>query len=152
MHFYRPDKVPVKMTAKEAAAIAGLVLAGTGGALLIANKPKPPAIEVKSLSAELGKKTIPPSTVYKMPFGDGGFVYASKYDVTTQLLDGGQVREKMVIYLDQSPCAWRATAADTCRQVDGGAAPVRATMQAGAWDTTSACTRKACVIYQGETE
>jgi len=46
------------------------------------------------------------------------------------------------------PCAWRPSLAATCLQADGGAAPVRATMQPGQW-SGAGCVRKACVELAG---
>ncbi len=101
-------------------------------------KEDPSPAQVKSLTTELSKGTIPLDSVYKVDRSDGGFVYASKVDGTT-------------IYLDSSPCAWRpiGTVKSLCTKIDGGDPGFENTMQNGQWVGVG-CVRKACVVVSGQ--
>ncbi len=128
------------MDAKDLAAAAAIAASVALAVAVVATKEDPPPQDVKQLSAELLKGTIPVATVYKVDRSDGGAVYASKYG-------------KTVIYLDESPCASRPAGvkASTCTKLDGGDPGDSNTMQAGQW-VGAGCVRKACVIMAGEAE
>lgn len=129
------------MTPKEAAAL--LAAAAIAASIFVAAKEDPPPQDVKPLATEIAKGTIPSTTVYKVSRSDGGMVYASKYSKP----DAGAV----VIYLDESPCAWRPIKGADCVRFDGGDPGDENTMQAGEW-FGAGCIRKACVIFAGESE
>lgn len=130
------------MTAEEiarAVALAAVLALGVVG--YVATKEDPEPSDVKPLAAELAKGSIPAATVYRVDRSDGGVVYASKY----RGADAGEV----VIYLDESPCAWRPRDASDCTTADGGDPGDENTMQAGEWSGPG-CVRKACVVVAGE--
>lgn len=131
---------PKNGTVLAAAALAIALAVGFG----MASKEDPEPKDVKGLDAELAKGSIPPASVYKVERSDGGSVYAAKYASR----DGG---EAVVLYLDESPCAWKPDAKSECFRLDGGDPGIENTMQAGQWSGPS-CVRKACVILAGEDE
>ncbi len=77
-------------------------------------------------------------TVYEKIAKDGSKVYVTKVD-------------DRLVYLKESPCAWKPTADAECFKEDGGNPGVENTMQPGKWSGVG-CVRKACTIFAGEKE